>query len=79
MKVLIVVEHGSKQRFLVTLHTEELVKEIKNLISWRKHSRAIATALCKGRFERVVQDHELPTVKADLILSENSTSWDLTK
>ena len=79
MKMLIVVEHSPKQRFLVSLHTKELAKEVKRLIDRKRHSQAIVTALSKGRFEREVEYSELPTIEADLILSENNVSWDITK
>jgi len=79
MKILIVVEHSPKQRFLVDLHTKELAKEVKSLIDRKRRSQAIVTALSKGIFEREVADNELPLIGADLILSENNVSWDITK
>ncbi len=79
MKILIVVEHSPKQRFLVSLHTKKLVREVKNLIDTKRRSHAIMAALSRGRFERQVADEELPNVKADLILTEHNVSWDLTK
>ena len=79
MKILIVVEHSPKQRFLVNLHTKELAKEVKRLIDRKRHSQAVVTALSKGRFERKVEYRELPAIKADLILSENNVNWDITK
>ena len=79
MKILIVVEHSPKQRFLVNLHTEELVKEVRMLIDRKRRSQAIVTALSRGRFEREVEYHELLTIEADLILSENNVSWDIAK
>jgi len=77
VKILIVVEHSPKQRFLVSLHTKELVREVKGLIDGKMRSRAIAAALSKGRFEREVAEDELPGVKADVILTEDNASWDL--
>jgi len=77
MKVLIVIDHSPKQRFLVKLHTEALIREVIDLIERRRHSQAMVTALSKGRFEKEVDQHELPNVKADLILSKDNASWDL--
>lgn len=79
MKVLIVIEHSPKQRFLVNLHTKELVREVKNLIDTKRRSHAIMAALSRGRVEREVGYNELPAIEADLILSENNVSWGITK
>jgi len=79
MDVLIVIQKGSTQKLLVNLHTEKLKQEIKDLISDRKHTQAIVTALTKGRFEREVAHEDLKDLRADLILSEYSASWDLKK
>lgn len=79
MKILIVVEHSPKHRFLVDLRTKKLAKEVKSLVDRKRRSQAIVTALSKGRFEREVADNELPLVEADLILSENNVSWSIAK
>jgi len=78
LKVLIVIAKNPKHRFLVTLHTDGLIKEVKELIRKKRHSQAIVSALFKGRFEREIRGHELPGLEADLILSENTASWDHT-
>lgn len=79
MNVLVVIPKGQSQRLLVRLHTEELKKEVRGLISARKHTQAMVTALTKGRVEREVAHDEVKEVRADLILSEYSASWDLVK
>ena len=79
MKILIVIAKDPHYSFLVTLHTEKLKDEVKNLIAQRKNSAAMATVLLKGRFERQVDRHEVPDVKADMLLSENNVNWDLMK
>ena len=79
MKILVVVEHSPKQRFLVDLRTEKLAKKVRMLINRKKHSQAIMAALSRGRLEREVEYHELPAIEADLILSENNVSWDIKK
>jgi hypothetical protein len=79
MKVLIVVSRNPAHRYLVNLHTEELIQEVTKLIGMRKHSQAIVSALSKGRFEREVAHHEVPKLSANLILTEDSVRWDLTR
>lgn len=79
MKILVVIRRSPAQRFLVELHSDKLVKEVTALIRRRRNSKAIITALSKGRLERQVADEELPNVKADIILTEHNVSWDLTK
>ena len=79
MKVLVVIRRSPARQFLVELHTNKLVKEVATLIGKRRHSKAIVTALSKGRFERQVADEELPNIRADVILTEHNVSWDLTK
>lgn len=78
MKVLIIIERSPKRRFLVNLHGKSLIKEIKNLINKRKHSQAIVTALAMGKFKNEIKERELPTLRADLILSETNANWDIT-
>ena len=77
MKILVVIRRSPARQFLVELHTDKLVREVAALIDKRRHSKAIVTALSKGRFERQVADEELPGVKADIILTEHNVSWDL--
>jgi len=79
MKVLVVIRRSPTQRFLVELHTNKLVKEVSALVAKRRNSQAIATALAKGRFDREIYENEVHAVKADIILSEESVHWDLTK
>ena len=78
MKVLVVIKSSPRQTFLLELHTKQLVGEVARLLSRRKHSLAIAMALTKGRFEREISECELPGTKADLIITEQNASWDLT-
>lgn len=79
MKILIITDYSPKQWFLVSLPTQEIIKEVLDLIEKKKHARAILAALSRGSFEKEVESHELGHLKADLILSENSVSWDITK
>jgi hypothetical protein len=79
MKVLVVIRRSPAQRFLVDLQTAKLVEEVSRLIGRRCHSQAIVTALSKGRFEKEVMDADLPSVKANFIITEENVSWDLMK
>ena len=77
MRVLIVLNNSPAEKYLVHLHNEPLVAEIRGLVNSRKYSQAIAIAFIKGVFERRVLHHEVPVLNAGLILSEESASWDL--
>ena len=79
MKVLIKIKRSSEQLFLVDLADKSLIDEVKKLIGRKKHSKAIVTALSKGRFEREISHDELPAESADLILTEHNACWDIAK
>ena len=79
MKVLVVIRKSPAQRFLVELHTDSLIKEVSNLMAKRRNSQAIAAVLAKGRFDREVHESEAHDVIADMILTEESAHWDLTR
>jgi len=77
MRLLILLTSSPTESILVKLHTEKLIKEVKELINKRRLSRAISTALTKGDFERTVGRHDLGNIDADLILTEDRVMWDL--
>jgi hypothetical protein len=79
MRMLILLERSPRHRFLVSLHTENLIREIKRLVYRKKYTQAIVTALSKGTFEEEVAAASLPCLQVGLILSEDSASWDLSK
>ena len=79
MRVLIVLKNSPIKRYLVHLYTEALIREVRELVNSRRHGQAMVAALSKGSFQRTVTDDEVHAVEADLILSENSASWDLIK
>ena len=78
MRLLIDIAANPRQRFLVKLHKEELVKEIKRLINKRRYSQAIVWALFNGKIEGEMAHGEIPEVGTDLIITEESARWDLT-
>lgn len=79
MKILVVIRKNPTHRFLVDLHTNSLIKEVSDLLAKRKNSQAIATSLSKGRFDREITEKEIHMTKADMILTEESVHWDLTR
>lgn len=79
MRVLIVTAKKPRQRFLVKLHTDELINEVKSLINKRKHSQAMVYALSNGKVEKHLTQHEIYHTGAELILTEDAARWDLIK
>ena len=77
LRLLVDIAANPRQRFLVRLHKQELVKEIKKLISKRRYSQAIVWALFNGKIERALAHDEIPWADADLIITEESARWDL--
>lgn len=79
MKVLITIRRSPAQRYLVSLLTGALVKEVRDMIAAEKYSQAMVTVFTRGRFERQIREGELATTEADLMLTEHNACWDLTK
>jgi len=79
MRLLILLAKNPKENLLVRLHTEDLIKEIKDFINKRRYSEAISAALTKGNLEKKVKDHELGSIDADAVLSKDKVMWDLKK
>jgi len=79
MRIVVVLSHNPKDSFLVKLHTEELVREVKKLLNKRDNSQAMVTAITKGRIEASGDDTNVYSCGARLILTSDSVSWDLTK
>jgi len=73
----ITISEGPSARYLIHIYTNDLIAEIKSLVSEGKYSHAISAALSKGSFEREVGDDEIHSLEADLILSQNTANWDL--
>jgi hypothetical protein len=78
LRLLVDIAANPRQRFLVKLHRKELVKEIKRLINKRKYSQAIVWAIFNGKLEGELAHKEIMGANADLIITEESASWDLT-
>ena len=79
MKILVIVERSPRHRFLVSLEDKRLVGEVKTLVDRKKYAQAIVRALTLGTFEREVLTEDLPALTANLILSEKSAHWDLSR
>lgn len=78
MKVLLRIDRDINYKLLVSLPTRKSIEELMGLVKKERYSQAIISALTNGSFERAIEDHEVPHIKADLILSEHSVCWDLT-
>lgn len=78
MKVLVTIRNSPTQVYVVKLLTQTLIEEVRELVRKGKHSKAIVAVMTKGSFEREVYEHEMPGLKADLILSRSNAMWDLT-
>jgi len=78
MRVLVIIENSPRQGFLVRLPRENLIKDIKSLITRKKHSTAIMKALTEGVIEKTIPDREEGSIKVDLILTTSGAHWDLT-
>ncbi len=79
MKILITVKNNPPSRYLVTLITQELIKEVKDLVNRKKHAQAMFTSFAKGSLDREVLEEDIPHIEADLMLSEEHARWDLVK
>ena len=79
MKILVIIEAYNSRRFLINLEKDDAICEVKRLISQKKNSQAIISALIKGRFEREVHDDRALIRDAELVLSESGARWDLAR
>lgn len=78
MVILIKVQQSPERCFLVRLPEPELVEEVEGLIRKSRHSKAIVTALSKGKFLGEVSEDEIHQVEANMILTEENVHTDLT-
>ena len=79
MRVLITITKSPTHKYLVHLFAKALIRQVRDLVNNKKHSQAVALAFANVRLEREVLDKGLPTIEADLILSEHNARWDLKK
>lgn len=77
MRILILLSSNPGDGFLVKLHREELVREIKTLVYKRNNSKAMVTALTKGKIERKVGHGEARSIAAELVLTKERACWNL--
>jgi len=78
MKVLIKIRNSPEQRFLVELSGKKLIKEVRNLAESGKYSKAIVTALSKGKFQGELSEKEARNIAANIILTKDNARYDLT-
>lgn len=79
MKVLIVVDRGPIQKYLVTLCGRSIVKKMKQMVNTSRYSDAATIAFKRGVLENVAMKDEDKVLEADLILSRRTASWDLSR
>ena len=79
MKVLITLQRHRTHRYLVNLFTKSLISELRDLIGDQQYAKAMNLVYDGGLFEREILEEDLPALKADLILSDCSASWDVIK
>lgn len=79
MKILIVMDKGPVQRYLVKLCQKTAVEEVKYLTNGGRYSEAAAVAFTRGNLEEVIFNKESRALGADLILTKKTANWDLTK
>jgi len=77
MKVLIKIRNSPERLFLVELIEKSLIEEIKKLIWCKKYSKAMVTALSRGKFQRELSHQDIPKLDAKLILTKENARWDL--
>jgi hypothetical protein len=83
MKILVTLKRRQKhqpnatRRYLINLFTKSLIAEVRGLIGNREYGKALHLVYKEGLFEKEILEGEIPTLKADLILSEQSANWDL--
>lgn len=77
MRVIIMDHSNEGYAYLIKLHTNELINEIKSLVSKSLNEKAMESAITNGRFEGVFYPEAMGHITADMILSRTGVSWDL--
>lgn len=77
MKILVMLRDTPGRGILVRLREKTLQKEVRSLVNRSLRSRAMVTALTRGSFEEEVFAGDAAHLDADLILSEDRASWNL--
>jgi len=77
MKILIKIKQSPEQCFLIELSDKVLIVEVRKLLQQNKRSKAIVTALSKGKFIRGISKESLPKTSADIVLTEQNSHFDL--
>ena len=79
MKVLVTLSSKPQRRYLIKLFSRSLIQEVRELIHDKKNFEAVSAVITRGQFDRPVDEHEIGSISADLILSEDCARWDLVK
>jgi len=78
MKIIVVIKKSPAKRYLIHIQNEENVNVFMRFIGQGMRSQAIVFAFAEGVFEKELSRDELEETRADLVLSEYSSSWDIT-
>jgi len=76
MDIMVKITRSPTRCFLVRVEDRGGLKEIRSQVGRRLYSKAIATVLTRGRLAAEVPIAECGLVKAGLILTEESASWE---
>ncbi|MBU0682779.1 MAG: hypothetical protein ABIH85_04560 [Candidatus Omnitrophota bacterium] len=76
MKVIVKIKQNPALIFLVHLFGEELKSEVENLINGGNRAEAIELVFEKGKILGKLNEAELCTASADMILTEQTVHWE---
>ena len=79
MRILVILPENPPKKILIELSDRQHIRNVKDLIERKKHSKAINIALRNGRFEKEIKPDEFENLGTDLILREDSAHWDTTR
>ena len=79
MKILITLQRRRTHRYLISLLTKSLISQLKALIAEQEYAKAMDLVYHGGLLEREIPEEELPSLQADLLLSDRCANWDIVK
>lgn len=77
MKVLVLLSNDAEVGYLISLPSEGLIKELRQLIDDSKITKAIVTAISKGIVEKLIDRNDANDIRADLILTQERACWNV--
>lgn len=79
MKILVRTDPESSEYVYLVLGKEDIKEEVYHLIGKRKYLQAVAVAISLGKTLCIATEEKKQYLEADLILTEKSAHWDLTR